>query len=445
MTTFLFVAIILLVNGEDVYDYANLTVTLPKPLRSHISAIYGDDLYVFGGINGTDEDETNYNTKFYRISLSDKFTINAEKNDITSTLSDGDWEILDVTAPTYGPNTKNQFACDSQCSAVIGKYLYIVGAYEFTGGESDGTNTVYRLDLSKDPPEFASESDFQSGRGVATGYAYGFCVVAINDILYTVGGRDPPEYSTELISYDPSEDLEQVISDDVPNPRQYGMCVANVGQSDLYLLGGRSSTSTFGDGKVDYYTLSTGEWTQGSSNKFVGSSSMTRTRCITSLYSNQAECPGGFSNKPVSTSYVFDLGTLSGQSVNLVEGTMFPSVVQYEFYNTGTEGAYIIIVSGGDTSETQNPAIINTIQYSVRYGQITKAPSAAPVPSPTWVTADPTKVPSRSPLCTGCTFPPSIDPTPAPTDGEQPGDDSSAIKLCMVIACVMGILSVVIV
>ena len=103
-----------------------------------------------------------FNKQFYKISLSDKFTINAEKNNITSTLTSDDWEVLNVSPPTYGPNTNNEFGCDSQCSPLIDNYLYIVGAHNRSWGEG---NAIYRLDLSKDPPEFASQSDFPSTIG----------------------------------------------------------------------------------------------------------------------------------------------------------------------------------------------------------------------------------------------------------------------------------------
>ena len=130
---------------------------------------------------------------------------------------------------------------------------------------------------------------------------------------------------------------------------------------------------------IIYY--SDGEWTEGSSDKdklFYGVQSFSRTTCLTSLYSNQVECPGGF-----KCTGICQFITSSG-------------------YNTGLEGAYLILVTGGDTSEDiYDTAIINTIQYSVRY---------------------------------------SANITNAPTDGEQSGDRSGSANLCMVIACIMGIL-----
>ena len=200
MMTFLFVAAILLVNGENVHDYATLDVTLPKVLRSHTSAIYGDDLYIFSGVT-TDQYHHFFNKQFYQISLSDKFTINAEKNNITSTLTCDDWEVLNVSPPTYEPNTNNELGCDSQCSALIDNYLYIVGAYNRSWGEG---NAIYRLDLSKDEPEFASQSDFPSTIGF-TIPSCGSCAASINNKLYIVGGVTEPSFENpELISYDPA-------------------------------------------------------------------------------------------------------------------------------------------------------------------------------------------------------------------------------------------------
>ena len=187
----LFVATTSFVYGAD-NNYTNLNVDLPIPLAEPITAIYNDHLYVFGGKN------TSFNTQFWKLTLS-SIQLSGTQDSVTTSLTSDSWQEITVTAPDYGPASgNNEFACLGQCSAVIGKYLYIVGSY--SSGQNVNlpeTNTVYKLDL--ETMTFESESSFPSTKGFGTA-KYGECVTAINNVLYTVTGED--QYAT--VSYNPS-------------------------------------------------------------------------------------------------------------------------------------------------------------------------------------------------------------------------------------------------
>eukprot|EP01084_Bolivina_argentea_P020896 38816_1 len=118
----------------------------------HITAIYNNNLFVFGGKNGN-----KFNDKFWKLPLS-SFNLNMTNLDIIHEPSQSDWiEITSIKPPTYGAASNigigsNTFACENQCSVLVNKYLYIFGSGSFALKQNNFVNTIYRLDLSQDPP-----------------------------------------------------------------------------------------------------------------------------------------------------------------------------------------------------------------------------------------------------------------------------------------------------
>ena len=195
------VAIAIVQSDENTFQ--SLGVSLPRKLVGLQTAIYNDYLYVFGGRNSS---AGTFNTDFWRINLKDKFTLTSNNDDITSTLSQNDWESLSVTPPTYSDTdlNSNEFVCDGQCSVVIGQYMYIVAPYNSggTAGISTNSQLIFRLDLSQNPPVFAAQSDFASSAGYD---ALKQCVTSAKGKLYTTNGQinSPTE---SIAEYDPSSD-----------------------------------------------------------------------------------------------------------------------------------------------------------------------------------------------------------------------------------------------
>mmetsp|Transcript_6501 Transcript_6501/g.5742 ORF Transcript_6501/g.5742 Transcript_6501/m.5742 type:complete len:462 (+) Transcript_6501:47-1432(+) len=459
-TFYLFVATISFIYGAD-NDYQDLGANLPTPLAEHITGVYNDYLYVFGGKNQTefDEDGTLWNTKFWRLPLGNIALSGTD--DITNKPTSSSWELLSVTAPTYGPASgNNEFACAGQCSAVIGKYLYIVGSYASAGNEFTATDTVYRLDLSTTPPTFAAQGAFPSTTGYGTA-TYGQCVTAINDVLYTVTG----DSQADLVSLTSGTTQASLAS--YPAGGQFGGFRINAGcgggndDANLWLLGGTGDQNK-ALVYADDYEISGDSWTTrafgnpGAFDNTDGTSTLSRAkaRCISS-FTNVIECAGGVTTSAKTTAIRYDTSAYITQTEpNSYSNLLFPTysagLNSIELLNDGTNAAELMIVTGGyDTTENQfTPPVKNTVQYAVRYITLpvpTTSPTMNPSHSPTM---KPTTPPSRAPTCTGCTRAPSGSPTtaapttPSPTDAEP---DSGVAQICVVFSCIMAFISVIII
>ena len=186
---------------QNYTNFQNLGITLPIALQQHISAVYNNKLYVFGGRNGTALNNPDFSKGFWSLDLSQlNLELSSSKNDIDKSAIDlsVSWTELSVTPPTYGPSTTGFISCPHQCSTVIGQYIYIFSPY----GDStySASEYVYRLDLSQDPPVYSSVNDFSSISGTARSEP---CITSTADgqYIYMVSGS-----TDELVRYDVADD-----------------------------------------------------------------------------------------------------------------------------------------------------------------------------------------------------------------------------------------------
>ena len=168
------------------FNYSNfkdLGISLPITLQQHISAIYNNKLYIFGGKNGSifDNSEAGLNELYWSLDLSSlNLQLSSSNNDIDLTQLNTavSWQELTVTPPSYGPSSSGHMRCIHQCSTLINNFLYIIAPF---GSSQSASGTVYRLDLSQDPPVYSAENDFASSINSVIGNANQPCVTSSND------------------------------------------------------------------------------------------------------------------------------------------------------------------------------------------------------------------------------------------------------------------------
>eukprot|EP01084_Bolivina_argentea_P304321 525521_1 len=242
------------VSNAQLTNYQSLKAKLPIPLMGHITAVYNNHLFVFGGKNGSNNnDYIAFNDKFWKLPLS---SITLETSDIANLVvvnepSDNDWFQISVKPPTYGAANhigigSNTFVCEHQCSVLVDQYLYIFGAESFGSKNNAFINTVYRLDLSVDPPIFASQNDLYTSN---LNNGKPFCVtVAMGNIYINT--------LFERIKFNPINDKLQVdtIKD---TPRLNTGCASNSKQDKIYLLGGKNDSYWQGSFNIYDYTIGT--------------------------------------------------------------------------------------------------------------------------------------------------------------------------------------------
>eukprot|EP01083_Nonionella_stella_P294655 1001593_1 len=436
MFSILSILAISVVNAENYYK-AFTTIKLPKNLMQPITAVYNDNLFVFGGINSTDGA---YNTKFWKLPLKDAFSLDTTNNpptDITTTLINSNWEELNVTAPSYGDSQNKEFICAGQCSVVIDQYLYIVGPYSSSSSSTTATRTnIYRLDLGVNTPIFASTTEFAYQIGY-TSNARDQCVTSADGKMYIMTGvGSAPSRETKV--YDPSSpttplvSLQQLSS---KSPRFLAGCASNVDGDKIYLAGGSAPdipNLSMAPG-IDTYDITDNTWTDNAeTNEFdtsdnIPSFSRRQMKCFTN-YKESFECPGGFGSAVKTDSIIWNYNTRGETYVNLEIDVFMAGVSVYEFYATGDYRGSIVLVIGGSSDGSIG---VDTIQYSLRYALITSPPTTTPSTSPTTTAPSelPTQQPSQSPLCNGCTRGPTMSPVPTMTpvdNGQDDGQDDDA-------------------
>eukprot|EP01084_Bolivina_argentea_P203869 348128_1 len=349
------VAIILCVTDSQFPGYADLSTTLPTTWTDPITAIYQDKLYVLG--NGT----------FFTLELSTLgITLNAEQNDIAS-QNVGIWNEINIAWPTYG-DSNDQFSCSHQCSVVIGHYLFIVGPQKTTCVEPTCTwtypsyNYMYRLDLSQNPPEFASDTEFQSNLSYTASKVYDMCVTTDGTDLYYISGRiNGPEFSLESWKYIVSTDTHVRLMD-VDRGRQRASCVFNIDKTKIFLFGGRGlSPYTFGVTGVDYYDIYANTWTNTSYDPYKQLYRKDRWKCFNIPNQNLIECPTGQSNAgTMQESIIWDTETQNiTQVITNITAVREYGLALYEINNNVT----IVLLLGGISSTTTR---YDTIQYTIR-------------------------------------------------------------------------------
>eukprot|EP01084_Bolivina_argentea_P048341 89083_1 len=252
-------------NSETLFpNYQILsTITLPATyngLQGHITALYGDKIYLFGGKNLTDSSSGTFttNTRFWEMDISGWSSLSVtETNDDISSEPEGTWvEITDsVTLPTYGSGIDGEFYCEHQCFALLDNMLYIMAPFanDDDGNSYAGGSDMYRLDLST--LEFENNNTFNSNMmdTVALGYDGGICVTTDGtDIYYMMGYYDGLKYG--LIKYD-VENNQHVALTDALQSRRFASCAFNLEGTRIYVFGGRTDSAVFGQKEVDWYDM----------------------------------------------------------------------------------------------------------------------------------------------------------------------------------------------
>eukprot|EP01084_Bolivina_argentea_P304323 525524_1 len=356
MIATLFLLIFALISDAQHSNYKPLKTKLPIPLLGHITAIYNNNLFVFGGKNGN-----KFNDKFWKLPLS-SFSLNMTNLDIINEPSNTDWIQISVKPPTYGSASNigigsNTFVCENQCSVLVNQYLYIFGSGSFALKQNNFINTIYRLDLSQDPPIFASENDLPITN---LNNAKPFCVTAAMGKIYI-------NTPFKTIQYDPmSIELQSI---DIKYTPKYNFgCAPNFGEENIYLLGGNNDSYSYS------IATNTNRYFQYSKD-----TSRNNIKCISlGLYSYNIECPGGLdmvNHSYPQNSIIWNTYNNSQTYVNLQIGVAQYGLELYQIHTDTNYNASIIFVIGGANDETGIEKAIDTIQYSVRYESTTHRPN----------------------------------------------------------------------
>eukprot|EP01084_Bolivina_argentea_P304319 525519_1 len=273
MIATLFLLILALISDAQHSNYKPLKTKLPIPLLGHITAIYNNNLFVFGGKNGN-----KFNDKFWKLPLS-SFSLNMTNLDIINEPSNTDWIQISVKPPTYGSASNigigsNTFVCENQCSVLVNQYLYIFGSGSFALKQNNFINTIYRLDLSQDPPIFASENDLPITN---LNNAKPFCVTAAMGKIYI-------NTPFKTIQYDPMSVELQTIA--IQNASWYNVGCTHF-KDKIYLFGG---TNDLFDTRSYTVGINTTKFHDHTLNVY----SRNNIKCISlGPYSYNIECPGG--------------------------------------------------------------------------------------------------------------------------------------------------------
>eukprot|EP01083_Nonionella_stella_P008821 25537_1 len=395
------------------FNYTNfktLGITLPKKLRQHISAVYNNKLYVFGGVNTTILEPTAFSTLYWSLDLSQlNLELSSSKNDIdTSTLNTGEgWQQLSIVHPSYGTaDSTGIMRCIHQCSVLVDQYLYIVAPY---GRDITYTTWAYRLDLSASPPAFSAANEFESTLPSSIKEP---CVTASHDksYLYLVGGDEATsgdEADNTIRRYTISTDQWDELPSMNEN-RQSAGCAMSYNDKELYIFGGKSKcpstpcSTTFGSKTIDTYNVETRVWTN---NGAINSPELPKftsdLQCVSNLYDETILCPGGIAQRSYDDTIIYRTPTKKiVDTVYLSNDTSSYGMATYEFVNAGNDQAKILLITGGHNGDLE---VYDTIQYTVIYNVPTQAPTSAP-------TAAPTLAPSDAPSA-----PPTLSPSDAPS------------------------------
>eukprot|EP01084_Bolivina_argentea_P304322 525523_1 len=355
------------VSNAQLTNYQSLKAKLPIPLMGHITAVYNNHLFVFGGKNGSNNnDYIAFNDKFWKLPLS---SITLETSDIANLVvvnepSDNDWFQISVKPPTYGAANhigigSNTFVCEHQCSVLVDQYLYIFGAESFGSKNNAFINTVYRLDLSQDPPIFASENDLPITN---LNNAKPFCVTAAMGKIYI-------NTPFKTIQYDPMSVELQTIA--IQNASWYNVGCTHF-KDKIYLFGG---TNDLFDTRSYTVGINTTKFHDHTLNVY----SRNNIKCISlGLYSYNIECPGGLdmvNHSYPQNSIIWNTYNNSQTYVNLQIGVAQYGLELYQIHTDTNYNASIIFVIGGANDETGIEKAIDTIQYSVRYESTTHRPN----------------------------------------------------------------------
>eukprot|EP01084_Bolivina_argentea_P052607 96626_1 len=190
-----------------------------------------------------------------------------------------------VKAPAYGPASNigagsNTFVCEHQCTAIVNHYLYIIGAVSFAS-KTNGVISMYRLDLSADPPVFSSKSDLYIEN---LDISKPFCVTAAKDNIYI-------NTPSKTIKYDPMKSKFQIYG--IKDHKRYNSgCAPNPREEGIYLIG-RMNDDSYEHVVASMYSYSIGTNTN---IKYYDVNTTVRDhiKCIKlDPYSFNIECSGG--------------------------------------------------------------------------------------------------------------------------------------------------------
>lgn len=148
---------------------------------------------------------------------------------------DGDSISIDETLPPLP-----QPLCYS-AAGIIGSHIYVVGGQTGPGLET-AQNNVWRLDWSKRGEDGFAWETLESWPGAARAFS---CVVAQNDRLYLIGGRNlddegKTEFLDDVFSFDPATEA-WTHGADIPSTMAAGTAAAMGGDRIILLAGADGS------------------------------------------------------------------------------------------------------------------------------------------------------------------------------------------------------------
>eukprot|EP01084_Bolivina_argentea_P306206 529086_1 len=315
-----------MIHAQIINDFQYFLMNLPIQLDSHISTIFNQKLYVFGGYKNPGT-----NTDFYSLDLSAfDFKLNENRDDIIAQGSSNWVQITsNVILPDYGATT-GSFICSTQCSVLIDNFLYIF----------KGTGQMYRVEITDNQLIFANSTQIN----YTTPYNInGACITSDGNDVYWMK-------NSQFGMFNVSTQQHHLLTN-LKYSRWESACSFDRKKEKIYQFGGESSSSN-PLYAIDWYTISTNNWTNHDGRNDLGACGKCDWgwRCLQHPFYDLIECTDGFGGVTWNTSSNSRIYSSATQNRNY----------DLTLYHLNSD-TVIVLVTGGWTGSAK----VNYIRYSV--------------------------------------------------------------------------------
>ena len=228
-------------------ELSTLSEVLPQALNRFCCATYGDNIYIFGGYNGSSRVNTIY--KFNCISktitkLSATLSRNLEYS-CCATYEDkiyifGDYDGYDLYRSIYKFNCTNETISRvttaelgqglyQLCCAIYENYIYIFG-----GNYGSATNTIYKFNCISETITKLSVTLPKNVRRA--------CCSINNDNVYIFGGNNGGDYNT-IYKFNCVTETIETLSTTLPRTLDEHCCA--IFEDSIYIFGGYGSNQIY--------------------------------------------------------------------------------------------------------------------------------------------------------------------------------------------------------
>ena len=291
-------------------EIETLSAKLPQAIRNSCSAIYNDNIYVFGGFNTKGKINT-----IYKFNCTNK-TI----------------ERLSVTLPQVLANA---------CCARYNNYIYIFGG----ANVSEQQRTIYRFDCINETITTLSVTLPQPRDE--------FCCSIYEDKIYIFGGYGYGSSNSTIYRFDCTNETITTLSVNLPSSISLMCCSTK--NDNIYIFGGMISGSS--SNKIYKFNCT---------NETITTLSVTLPQPLygscCSIYADNIYIFGGVNNSTLNTIYSFNC---NNETIELLSISL-PEQIRYGCCNTYENNIYLI---GGSYNLNKNiydfSLIVET--YNIKY------------------------------------------------------------------------------